>query len=105
MYAALSLQLGGIPDVQQLRQQTADYLLVHEADFLPFLTDLQTGDALESDAFGQYCHSVATTHTWGGQPEVRRPCFPHSPLHKVIRKENDIHKTSKMRDEMCHSVD
>lgn len=71
MYAALSLQLGGSPDAQQLRQQTADYLMAHEADFLPFLTDLQTGDALEPDAFEQYCHTVATTHTWGGQPELR----------------------------------
>ncbi|KAA0200379.1 hypothetical protein HAZT_HAZT010143 [Hyalella azteca] len=71
MYSALSLQLEGSKSMENLRNLASDYMLEHKNDFLPFLTDPESGNQLDESAFLDYCHKVASTPAWGGQPELR----------------------------------
>ncbi|XP_020623841.1 OTU domain-containing protein 6B-like isoform X2 [Orbicella faveolata] len=52
-------------EMQTLRKLAADYILNHQDDFLPFLTDAKT------DQFVQYCEEIASTTTWGGHLEIQ----------------------------------
>lgn len=74
LYAAISHQLSvkmntKVP-VTELRLQCADYMRSHGTDFLPFLTDSQTGDQFNQDQFEEYCREIADTAAWGGQLEI-----------------------------------
>ncbi|MCI4395438.1 hypothetical protein PGIGA_G00180430 [Pangasianodon gigas] len=74
MYRAVEDQLTGRGcslGIQQLRVQTAQYMRSHEDDFLPFLTNPNTGDMYSADEFEKYCSDVAETAAWGGQLELR----------------------------------
>ncbi|KAF5909123.1 otu domain-containing protein 6b, partial [Clarias magur] len=74
MYRALEDQLTGRGcslGIQELRVQTAQYMRSHEGDFLPFLTNPNSGDMYTADEFEKYCSDVAVTAAWGGQLELR----------------------------------
>ncbi|NP_001187402.1 deubiquitinase OTUD6B [Ictalurus punctatus] len=74
MYRAVEDQLTGRGcslGIQELRVQTALYMTSHEDDFLPFLTNPNSGDMYTADEFEKYCSDVAETAAWGGQLELR----------------------------------
>uniref|UniRef100_A0A8C5RKP8 ubiquitinyl hydrolase 1 n=1 Tax=Laticauda laticaudata TaxID=8630 RepID=A0A8C5RKP8_LATLA len=57
--------------VSTLRSQTAEYMRSHMDDFLPFLTNPNTGDLYSQEEFEKYCSDIANTASWGGQLELR----------------------------------
>ncbi|KAK1172572.1 deubiquitinase OTUD6B-like [Acipenser oxyrinchus oxyrinchus] len=57
--------------LSELRAQASEYMRSHADDFLPFLTNLSTGDMYTPDEFEKYCSDVAETAAWGGQLELR----------------------------------
>ncbi|RMX40358.1 hypothetical protein pdam_00017492 [Pocillopora damicornis] len=57
--------------MQTLRKLAADYMLSHQDDFLPFLTDAKTGKLYTPDQFVQYCEEIAATASWGGHLEIQ----------------------------------
>ncbi|KAM9626284.1 deubiquitinase OTUD6B isoform 4-T5 [Trichechus inunguis] len=57
--------------VAALRSQTAEYMQSHVEDFLPFLTNPNTGDIYTLEEFGKYCDDIVNTAAWGGQLELR----------------------------------
>lgn len=73
MYKALSHQLessGRTISVQELRSKTADYIIAHKDEFLPFLTT-DDGDILNDEQFETYCNEIRNTKAWGGQVELQ----------------------------------
>lgn len=74
MYGALEDQLreqDSALTVATLRRQTAEYMQSHSDDFLPFLTNPNTGDMYTPEEFGKYCDDIVNTAAWGGQLELR----------------------------------
>ncbi|XP_073714327.1 deubiquitinase OTUD6B [Misgurnus anguillicaudatus] len=74
MYRAVEDQLmvrGCALGLKELRARTAQYMRSHADDFLPFLTDPNTGDMYTADEFEKYCNDVADTAAWGGQLELK----------------------------------
>lgn len=74
LYSAIADQLSRQnqqTDMQTLRRLAAEFMLNHEEDFLPFLTDTVTGDTYTSDQYVQYCEELASTAAWGGQLEIQ----------------------------------
>jgi OTU domain-containing protein 6 len=59
--------------VAALRRQAAEYMQSHSDDFMPFLTNLSTGDMYTPEEFGKYCDDIVNTVAWGGQLELRAP--------------------------------
>ncbi|XP_059022039.1 deubiquitinase OTUD6B isoform X2 [Mustela lutreola] len=57
--------------VAALRKQTAEYIQGHVEDFLPFLTNPNTGDMYTPEEFSKYCEDIVNTAAWGGQLELR----------------------------------
>ncbi|XP_074056105.1 deubiquitinase OTUD6B [Macrotis lagotis] len=57
--------------VATLRSQTAEYMQNHVEDFLPFLTNPNSGDIYTPEEFGKYCDDIVNTAAWGGQLELR----------------------------------
>ncbi|XP_025778615.1 deubiquitinase OTUD6B isoform X2 [Puma concolor] len=57
--------------VAALRSQTAEYIKGHVEDFLPFLTNPNTGDMYTLEEFRKYCDDIVNTAAWGGQLELR----------------------------------
>ncbi|KAM9386029.1 deubiquitinase OTUD6B [Pholidichthys leucotaenia] len=77
MYRAIEDQLarrsetGLTMSVKKLRSCTAEHMKSHPDDFLPFLTNPNTGDMYTTDEFEKYCSDVEHTAAWGGQLELR----------------------------------
>ncbi|XP_056113561.1 deubiquitinase OTUD6B [Rhinichthys klamathensis goyatoka] len=74
MYRAVEDQLterSTTLSLKELRAQTAQYMRSHADDFLPFLTDPNSGDMYTADEFEKYCNDVADTAAWGGQLELK----------------------------------
>lgn len=78
MYRAIEDQLAqrspeprGVMNVKELRCRTAEHIRSHAEDFLPFLTNPNTGDLYTTDEFEKYCNDVEHTAAWGGQLELR----------------------------------
>lgn len=74
MYRAIEDQLKERQNswtVAMLRSQTAEYVRSHIDDFLPFLTNPNTGDLYSQEEFEKYCYDIANTTAWGGQLELR----------------------------------
>ncbi|KAF1381596.1 hypothetical protein PFLUV_G00155610 [Perca fluviatilis] len=77
MYRAIEDQLaqrsksGLIMSVKELRSRTAEYMRGHADDFLPFLTNPNTGDMYTADEFEKYCSDAEHTAAWGGQLELK----------------------------------
>ncbi|NXD82812.1 OTU6B Deubiquitinase, partial [Halcyon senegalensis] len=74
MYRAIEDQLKDRQNswtVATLRNQTAKYMQSHFDDFLPFLTNPNTGDLYSREEFEKYCDDIANTASWGGQLELR----------------------------------
>ncbi|XP_030644908.1 deubiquitinase OTUD6B [Chanos chanos] len=74
MYRAVEDQLAGRGvglGLKELRARTAQHMRSHADDFMPFLTNSNTGDMYTADEFEKYCSDVADTAAWGGQLELR----------------------------------
>ncbi|XP_029920282.1 deubiquitinase OTUD6B [Myripristis murdjan] len=77
MYRAVEDQLvqRAVPGLtlvlKELRSRTAEYMRNHADDFVPFLTNPNTGDMYTADEFEKYCSDVEHTAAWGGQLELR----------------------------------
>ncbi|XP_071401794.1 deubiquitinase OTUD6B isoform X2 [Centroberyx affinis] len=77
MYRAIEDQLvqRAVPglslSLKELRSRTAEHMRSHADDFLPFLTNANTGDMYTTDEFEKYCSDVEHTAAWGGQLELR----------------------------------
>ncbi|BFZ13255.1 hypothetical protein BsWGS_16294 [Bradybaena similaris] len=74
LYTSVSHQLSihsSQISTEELRHKTAEYLRSHKDDFLPFLTNPDTGDILTSEEFEKYCDKTAKLPVWGGQVELR----------------------------------
>ncbi|XP_013861241.1 deubiquitinase OTUD6B [Austrofundulus limnaeus] len=77
MYRAVEDQLaqrskpGLSMSVKELRSSTAEHMRNNPDDFLPFLTNPNTGDLFTPDEFEKYCSDVEHTAAWGGQLELR----------------------------------
>ncbi|XP_053102048.1 deubiquitinase OTUD6B isoform X2 [Hemicordylus capensis] len=74
MYRAIEDQLREQQNswtVATLRSQTSEYIRSHTDDFLPFLTNPNTGDLYSQEEFEKYCYDIANTAAWGGQLELR----------------------------------
>ncbi|XP_007530817.1 OTU domain-containing protein 6A [Erinaceus europaeus] len=71
MYRAIQDQLVFSVTVESLRSRTAKYMRKHIEDFLPFLTDPETGDAYCLEDYMTYCDEIVCTASWGGQLELR----------------------------------
>ncbi|XP_070702615.1 deubiquitinase OTUD6B [Pempheris klunzingeri] len=77
MYRAIEDQLaqrsqpGLTMSVKELRSRTAEHMRSHSDEFLPFLTNPNTGDMYTTDEFEKYCSDVEHTAAWGGQLELR----------------------------------
>lgn len=56
--------------IDKLRKMTSQYLKEHRSDFLPFLSNVDTGDLLTDEQYEDYCNEVANTSAWGGEVEV-----------------------------------
>lgn len=56
--------------IDELRKMTSQYLKEHRSDFLPFLSNADTGDLLTDEQYEDYCNEVANTSAWGGEVEV-----------------------------------
>ncbi|XP_054619469.1 deubiquitinase OTUD6B [Dunckerocampus dactyliophorus] len=57
--------------VKDLRCRTAAHMRSHADDFLPFLSNADTGDVYTADEFEKYCSDVEHTAAWGGQLELQ----------------------------------
>ncbi|XP_017276100.1 deubiquitinase OTUD6B [Kryptolebias marmoratus] len=77
MYRAIEDQLaqrskpGLSMSMKELRSRTAEHMRNNPDDFLPFLTNPNTGDLFTTDEFEKYCSDVEHTTAWGGQLELR----------------------------------
>lgn len=57
--------------MQTVRKLAADYMLSHQDEFLPFLTDAKTGQLYTPDQFVHYCEEITDTASWGGHLEIQ----------------------------------
>ncbi|KAJ8916223.1 hypothetical protein NQ315_016362 [Exocentrus adspersus] len=76
LYLAVNhqLQVTGRPthSTSELRKVTADFMLKHKEEFLPFMVnELDETEIVSEEQFENYCKDVATTKLWGGQLELR----------------------------------
>ena len=87
LYSAVAHQMGTtdlsspVPaSVQDLRNVTADYLMSHRDDFMPFLETVQGDEKL----FKKYCDDLRNEPVWGGQVELRA-------LAEILRTEIEVY--------------
>ncbi|EDV26017.1 uncharacterized protein TRIADDRAFT_24299 [Trichoplax adhaerens] len=66
----LDTRLGTKATVSDLRQQTADYMVAHESEFVPFIALDGNDSSLASEEFKSYCQNITETAKWGGQLEI-----------------------------------
>ncbi|XP_077447367.1 deubiquitinase OTUD6B isoform X1 [Stigmatopora argus] len=57
--------------VKELRSRTAAHMRSHVDNFLPFLSNPDTGDIYTAEDFEKYCNDVEHTAAWGGQLELQ----------------------------------
>ncbi|KAG1699320.1 Deubiquitinase OTUD6B [Nymphon striatum] len=55
--------------VEDLRNKVAEHMKNNIDDFIPFLSNKDTGDPFSEEEFQSYCNEIATTNAWGGQLE------------------------------------
>ncbi|KAL7733033.1 hypothetical protein ACLKA6_002835 [Drosophila palustris] len=67
------LQVHALPGhtVQELRQETANYVRAHKDSLICYMTHPDTGDLLNDEQFEAYCQDIAKTHAWGGHIELK----------------------------------
>lgn len=73
LYKSVIMQLGDSSEsrLSQLREQTSTYMMQHMHDFLPFTSNIQTGEMFTPDEYEKYCSDIKGTNSWGGQLELR----------------------------------
>lgn len=65
--------------VKQLRTETSNQILTNKFDYLPFLTNSQTGEVMTEKELEEYCYNIANSTNWGGQIELKA-------LSQVVKK-------------------
>lgn len=53
--------------IQELRDLSAEYILSHKDDFVPFLFDEEAGEIRDVE---EYCHELTTMAMWGSDMEI-----------------------------------
>lgn len=56
---------------KQLRLETSQQIRSNINEYLPFLSNVNTGEMMTEEEFQDYCTKVANTTNWGGQVELR----------------------------------
>nr|CAH8849870.1 unnamed protein product [Trichobilharzia regenti] len=54
-----------------LRHLASDYIQSNMDDFLPFLSNSDSGEPMSIEDFQKYCENIRKTSVWGGQIEIR----------------------------------
>ncbi|KAH8360809.1 hypothetical protein KR084_003184 [Drosophila pseudotakahashii] len=57
--------------VQELREETANYVRAHKDSLICYMVHPETGDLLNDQEFEKYCQDIAKTHAWGGHIELK----------------------------------
>ena len=57
--------------VKELRKKTSNHIKENQSDYLPFLSNSNTGEMMTEKDFNEYCNNIANTTNWGGQVELR----------------------------------
>ncbi|XP_017053346.1 deubiquitinase OTUD6B [Drosophila ficusphila] len=57
--------------VQELREETANYVRAHKDSLISYMVHPETGDLLDDQQFEKYCQDIAKTHAWGGHIELK----------------------------------
>ncbi|XP_017010307.2 deubiquitinase OTUD6B [Drosophila takahashii] len=57
--------------VQELREETANYVRAHKDSLICYMVHPETGDLLNDQQFEKYCQDIAKTHAWGGHIELK----------------------------------
>jgi len=72
LYNAIADQLlAGEYDWKALRLLAAEKLRKNREQFIPFMTNLESGEPYTEEEFEKYCHEIETTNIWGGQLEIQ----------------------------------
>ncbi|XP_050425101.1 deubiquitinase OTUD6B isoform X2 [Adelges cooleyi] len=91
LYSAVVHQLkevtGKVYTVQEIRHMTSDFLKCNKEDFIPYLSNPDTGDMLSDEQFDDYCNQVANSVQWGGEIELRALSHVFKTPIKVIQAE------------------
>ncbi|KAK3909052.1 Deubiquitinase OTUD6B [Frankliniella fusca] len=58
-------------DYKMIRKLTANYLRKNQDEFLPFMSNPDSGNPMSETEFEAYCQKVEKTTAWGGQIELR----------------------------------
>lgn len=59
-----------LQSASELRRLASDYILSHENDFLPFLSQTDVGEGFSPEQFSSYCNEIANGKAWGGNIEI-----------------------------------
>ncbi|KAK7828046.1 hypothetical protein U0070_013672 [Myodes glareolus] len=78
--------------VAALWKRTAEYMQSHSEDFLPFLTNPNTGNVYAPEEFEKYCDDIVNTAAWGVALLFLEPfstkkypvASPYSPVQGVV---------------------
>lgn len=57
--------------VQELREETANYVRAHKDSLICYMVHPETGELLNDQQFEKYCQDIAKTHAWGGHIELK----------------------------------
>ncbi|GAB1599575.1 Hypothetical predicted protein [Argonauta hians] len=76
-------------DYSALRCKTANYMLCHEDDFLPFMTNNNADSPCTHEQYQKICKDIATTPAWGGQIEIMALSHVLQVPIKVIQAEGE----------------
>lgn len=75
LYKAVSHQLEIMRQtklsVNELRNKVANYIRNNKSDFMPFMSNHNTGDMLSDTEFEEYCDQIEQTKMWGSQLEIK----------------------------------
>lgn len=56
---------------KELRLKTSHHIKENSSDYLPFLSNANTGEMMSEEDFEEYCNNIAYTTNWGGQVELK----------------------------------
>lgn len=74
MYKALEHQLSlqdRLVSTETLRSEAAFFMRKHPDDFMPFMTNPDSGEPLTLEEFENFCQKTESSTAWGGQIELR----------------------------------
>lgn len=67
----INTNLGLDYTINQLREETANYIAANKNSLICYMTNPQSGELLNDSEFESYCENVRSSHAWGGQIELK----------------------------------